>query len=48
MGFAPDSNEHLDYSFAEYLFRKFPQPDIPVPELRKYREFESKRSWESV
>lgn len=47
MGFAPDSNEHLDYLFAEHLFRKFPQLDLPVPELRKYREFESKRSWES-
>ncbi|MDD3095688.1 MAG: spore photoproduct lyase family protein [Candidatus Neomarinimicrobiota bacterium] len=46
MGFAPDSNEHLDYLFAAHLTEKFPNLDLPAPNLPEYRKFESPRSWE--
>jgi spore photoproduct lyase len=46
MGFAPDNNEHLDFLFADHLFRKFPELKLPLPDLEAYRHYESRRSWE--
>jgi spore photoproduct lyase len=46
MGFAPDSNEHLDYLFAEHLSQKFPELCLPTPEPDLYRQFRTRRSWE--
>ena len=46
MGFAPDSNAHLDYMFAEYLNNKFPQLKIPDTGKERYESFHTKRTWE--
>lgn len=46
MDFAPESNEHLDFLFAEHLTQKFPQLHFPTADLKKYREFETRRSGE--
>jgi len=45
-GSAPDSDQHLDYCFAEYLTGKFPELQLPAPRLREYRDFHTRRSWE--
>ncbi|MDZ7820413.1 MAG: hypothetical protein U5N26_00605 [Candidatus Marinimicrobia bacterium] len=45
-GFAPDSNAHLDYLFAEHLARKFSGLAFPKPERKAYRAFHTQRSWE--
>lgn len=46
MDFAPESNEHLDFLFAEHLTKKFPQLHLPLADPEKYRAFESPRSGE--
>lgn len=35
-GFTPESNKHLDFLFAESLFRRFPELSFPRPERSKY------------
>lgn len=39
MGFAPENNAHLDFLFAEYLYNKFPQMNIPKPIFDNYQNF---------
>lgn len=46
MGFAPDSNAHLDFLFADYLDKKFPGLNIPKADKRTYEWFLTQRSWE--
>lgn len=46
MGFIPESNEHLDFLFAEYITNKFPELNYPHPEKDAYKKFETIRSWE--
>ncbi|MCK4812902.1 MAG: hypothetical protein KAT14_03085 [Candidatus Marinimicrobia bacterium] len=46
MGFAPESNQHLDYLFAEYLSKNFPKLQLSKPDITLYRNFHTKRSWE--
>ena len=46
MGFAPDSNAHLDFMFSDYLSKKFPSLNIPKTGKEKYKTFHTKRSWE--
>ncbi|HKJ67031.1 MAG TPA: DNA photolyase [bacterium] len=38
MGWAPESNEHLDYLFAESLYRRFPDQMDSPPHRRVYEE----------
>ncbi len=39
MDFAPENNAHLDFLFAEYLYNKFPQMNIPKPIFEDYQNF---------
>lgn len=39
MGFTPDNNNHLDFLFAEYMYNKFPQMNIPKPIYENYQKF---------
>jgi len=46
MGFAPESNAHLDFLFADYLQKKFPGLNIPKADEKTYEGFHTQRSWE--
>ena len=46
MGFAPESNAHLDFMFSDYLNKKFPGLNIPNADEKTYEGFHTKRSWE--
>jgi spore photoproduct lyase len=36
MGFVPESNAHLDFLFHESIAERFPELDLPAPDLRAY------------
>lgn len=40
MGFAPESNEHLEYLFHESVFRRFPETGMAKPERSFYDKIE--------
>lgn len=46
MGFSPESSNHLDYLFAESLYRRFPEMNLPRPELEYYLSLPSKHQHE--
>ena len=46
MGFAPESNAHLDFMFSDHLSRKVPGLAIPQADKKAYEGFHTKRSWE--
>jgi spore photoproduct lyase len=46
MGFSPQSSNHLDYLFAESLYRRFPEMNLTKPELDSYLTLPSKHNQE--
>jgi len=46
MGFAPESNAHLDFMFSNYLNKKFMGLNIPCSDEKTYESFHTKRTWE--
>ncbi len=41
MGFSPINTNHVDYLFAESLFRRFPEMGLPKPEFDYYQSLDS-------